>query len=140
MSNQNRKTKVKSNRLKKAFYVFLGSIFLFLGAIGIIIPLLPTTPFLLLSAACYYKGSKRMHNWIQKNRIFGEHIRNYKEGRGMLLKTKVITITILWASISYTALFIIQTIFIQIILITIAAGVTIHLLKIPTYKKSKKLV
>src|SRR3989337_662720 len=65
------------SKFKRGFFVIAGTVFLGLGVLGIALPILPTTPFLLLSAACYYKGSKRLHNWLMNNRWFGGYIRNY---------------------------------------------------------------
>ncbi len=124
------------SRLKKGFFVVAGSIFLALGCIGIVLPILPTTPFLLLSAACYYKGSERMHRWILNNRWFGSYIRNYKEGKGLSLKAKGFTLALLWIVISYSALFIVNVLIIQAILFAIAVGVSLHVVTLPTFKQA----
>ncbi len=124
------------SRLKKGFFVVAGSIFLALGCIGIVLPILPTTPFLLLSAACYYKGSERMHRWILNNRWFGSYIRNYKEGKGLSLKAKGFTLALLWILISYSALFIVNVLTIQAILFAIAVGVSLHIVTLPTFKQA----
>ena len=106
-----------------------------MAILGILLPLLPTTPFLLLAAACYAKGSKRFYNWLLNNKFFGKYITNYREGRGIPIKSKIITISLLWLTISYSVIFVV-TIFIgQLILILIATGVTYHILTINTLKK-----
>ena len=120
------------DEIKKGVFFLFGAIFLILGVIGVIIPILPTTPFLLLSAACFYKSSKRMHNWMFNNRWFGDYIRNYSEGKGISLKAKLFTLSLLWILILYSILMVIDNLFIQIILLIIAIGVTIHLIKLPT--------
>ena len=76
--------------IKKGILVASGTFFLVLGIIGIFIPLLPTTPFLLLAAACYIRGSKKFYYWLIKNKWFGKYIKNYQEGRGVPLKVKII--------------------------------------------------
>jgi len=124
------------SRLKKGLFVVAGSIFLALGCIGIVLPILPTTPFLLLSAACYYKGSERMHRWILNNRWFGSYIRNYREGRGLSLKAKGFTLALLWIVISYSALFVMNVLIVQVILFAIAVGVSLHIATLPTYKQA----
>ncbi len=122
--------------LKRGLLIIAGTISLAFGLLGIVLPVLPTTPFLLLSAACYYKGSKRMHNWLLNNRWFGGYIRNYMEGRGISLRTKVLAIALLWFFIAYSALFIINIFIFQIILFAIAVGVSVHLVTLPTFKKT----
>ncbi|UCG37119.1 MAG: YbaN family protein, partial [Candidatus Bathyarchaeota archaeon] len=81
-----------SSQFKKILFAVGGTVFLVLGCVGILLPILPTTPFLLLSATCYYKSSDRMHRWMLNNRIFKSYIRNYKEGNGISLKAKAFTI------------------------------------------------
>jgi uncharacterized membrane protein YbaN (DUF454 family) len=113
-----------------------GTISLALGTIGLFFPILPTTPFLLISAACYVRSSERMYNWLIKNRWFGNYIRNYQEGKGIPLKTKIFAISILWATILYSSFFILNEILIaQIVLLCVAVGVSVHLLRLPTFKK-----
>jgi len=121
--------------IKRCFFIAVGTIFLVLGAVGIFLPILPTTPFLLLSAACYYKGSERMHRWMLNNRWFGNYIRNYREGKGISLRAKAVTVSLLWAVIAYSALFMVNVIIVQIFLFIIAIGVSIHIITIPTFKK-----
>ncbi len=125
----------ESSVFKRSLYLVAGTIFLVIGCVGVVLPILPTTPFLLLSAACYYKSSERMHRWILNNRWFGNYIRNYKEGRGLPLKTKIFTLTLLWVVISYSALFVVSMFVIQVVLFAVAVGVSIHLITLPTFKQ-----
>jgi len=127
---------VESSRLKKGLLVVAGTISLGLGCVGIVLPVLPTTPFLLLSAACYYKGSERMHRWILNNRWFGNYIRSYKEGKGLSLKTKGFTLALLWLVIGYSALIIVNILIAQVILLVIAVGVSLHIITLPTLKQA----
>jgi hypothetical protein len=119
----------------KILLIVSGTFFLFLGLIGIFIPILPTTPFLLLAAACYARGSKKFYNWLINNRFLGKYIKNYREGRGISLKIKIITISILWITILFSTFLIVTNLLLQIILLIIAICVTIHLLTIKTMKK-----
>lgn len=121
-------------KIVRAFFFVVGTVSLVLGAIGIVLPILPTTPFLLLALACYLRSSDRMTHWILNNKYFGKYIRNYREGKGIPLKTKIFAISVLWISIIFSAFFIIQILIVQIILFVIAAGVTIHLIRLPTYR------
>jgi uncharacterized membrane protein YbaN (DUF454 family) len=123
------------NKLKRGLYFVSGTVFLILGGAGVFLPILPTTPFLLLSAACYYKSSKRMHNWMLHNRWFGKYLRNYSEGKGISLRAKLFTISLLWLLIIYSVFFVVSNLIVQIVLLSIAVGVTIHLIKLPTLKE-----
>lgn len=117
---------------KKHILIIAGTIFVLLGIIGIFLPILPTTPFLLLAAACYFRSSDRFYHWLLNNRILGTYIRNYLEGKGMPVKSKVITLFLLWLTIGLTILFGIQNIVVRIILVIIAMGVTIHIISLKT--------
>jgi len=121
------------NRIKKTFYFIFGTVFLVLGGVGVLLPILPTTPFLLLSAACYYRSSERMHNWMFTNKWFGTYLKNYAEGKGISKQAKIFTISALWILISYSVFFAVDNPLAQLALILIAIGVTIHLVKIPTF-------
>ena len=112
-----------------------GIICLSLGIIGIILPILPTTPFLLLAAACFSRSSERFYNWLLNNRILGSYIRNYREGKGMPKKVKIFTISMLWITILLTSFIFIQIIWVRYVLIIIAIAVTIHIILIRPKKK-----
>ena len=127
-------SKIKKHRVIRALLIVAGSISLVLGAVGIFIPVLPTTPFLLLSAACYMRSSERLLNWLLNNKWFGSYIRNYQEGKGIPKKTKIITLSILWITILYSTCFVVDEILIaQVALLLVAAGVSIHLIRTPTF-------
>jgi uncharacterized membrane protein YbaN (DUF454 family) len=128
------KTKTSQKIVRPLFFV-AGTISLVLGAIGIVLPILPTTPFLLLALACYCRSSERMTHWMLNNKYFGKYIRNYKEGKGIPLKTKLFAISILWITISYSALFVIPVWIAQLILFIIAAAVSFHITRLPTYRE-----
>ena len=130
------KREARPSEFKKGLFVVAGTISLGLGTVGIALPVLPTTPFLLLSAACYYKGSERLHRWMLNNRLFGEYLRNYKEGKGIPPRTKIFTLTLLWSVISFSALFMLNNPVIQIILFTIAIGVSTHIIMLPNFKRT----
>ncbi|PKK85447.1 MAG: DUF454 domain-containing protein [Thermoplasmata archaeon HGW-Thermoplasmata-1] len=115
------------DRLIKGALISAGTFFVGLGVLGIFLPLLPTTPFLLLAAACYAKGSKRFYNWLLSNKWFGNYIKNYREGKGVPLKVKILSISLLWLTIMFSTVFIGDNLFVRIILILIAIGVTIHM-------------
>jgi uncharacterized membrane protein YbaN (DUF454 family) len=132
-------SKLKKHRAIRALLIVAGSISLGLGTIGIFIPVLPTTPFLLISAACYMRSSERLLNWLLNNRWFGKYIKNYQEGRGIPKTTKIIALSFLWITILYSTFFVLNEILIaQVVLILIAVGVSIHLIRTPTFKVNAK--
>jgi len=125
-------------KLGKGLLLGVGTLSVALGALGIFLPLLPTTPFLLLAAICYARSSERFYNWLTTNRWFGEYIRNYREGKGIPLKQKILAIAVLWATIGYTAGFAISLWWMRLILLSIAIGVTLHLVHLKTFKPEKE--
>jgi len=129
----NDKRKLKSN-FSRWVLIIVGSFFAGLGILGIFLPLLPTTPFLLLAAACYIRSSERLYDWLMNNKWIGRYIKNYLEGKGIPLKSKVLSISALWITIGYSVFFVVNIFPVRIILILIAIGVTIHLLSIRTFK------
>jgi len=133
---------IESNQIKKAssrftrgILITAGTFFVGLGVLGIFLPLLPTTPFLLLAAACYARSSKRFYNWLLNNKWFGNYIKNYREKKGVPLKVKLSSISLLWITILFSALFVVDILLFRIILILIATGVTIHILSIRTLRR-----
>lgn len=121
--------------MRKYLLIAAGTLSLGLGVIGIFVPLLPTTPFLLLAAACYARGSRRLHDWLMSRPRLGEYIRRYREGLGIPLLSKIFTIGLLWATISFSALVAVESTAVRVLLFLIAAGVTTHLLTLPTFKR-----
>ncbi len=120
--------------VKKHLLVAAGSLSLGLGLIGIFVPLLPTTPFLLLAAACYARGSRRLHDWLMSRPRLGAYIRRYREGRGIPLGTKVFTVGLLWATIGVSLALASESAALRIVLLLVAFGVTIHVLTRPTFR------
>ena len=114
--------------LFKAVLVTLGTICLILGAIGVVVPLLPTTPFLLAAGACYAKSSTRMHNYLYNHRIFGDYLRNY-EKREMSTPHKVKTLALMWVGMGISML-LVGKLAVAIILGCVATAVTIHIVRL----------
>jgi hypothetical protein len=123
--------------IKRLLFVTLGTIFLVVGIVGILVPVLPTTPFLLLAASFYARGSRKFHNWLVNNRILGAYLKHYVNGKGMSLRAKLFTILLLWTAISFTVAFVIDELVVRIILILVAIGVSVHIALIKGYKKVK---
>ncbi|HYD60747.1 MAG TPA: YbaN family protein [Noviherbaspirillum sp.] len=114
----------------------IGSIAVVLAILGIFLPLLPTTPFLLLASACYLRGSERMHRWLRNHRLFGEYLRNFEDNRALPLRAKVVTLVMLWTSMAYS-IFIVKALLLRIMLAAIATGVTIMILRMKTLETSR---
>ncbi|MBE6343880.1 MAG: DUF454 domain-containing protein [Lentimicrobiaceae bacterium] len=112
----------------KILLITLGSLSLVLGVIGIFIPLLPTTPLLLLSAWCYFRSSEKLYLKLINSKHLGAYIRNFRENKVIPLKTKIYIISLLWISLIYCIFFVAAgMLWLQIILVIILIGVTIHI-------------
>lgn len=114
--------------------IIIGVAALGLGILGIFIPLLPTTPFLLLAAAAFLRGSQKLHDWLIHHRWFGTYIRNYREHRAITLRAKALTLTMLWGTIGYSVVAVAEQLWLRGLLVLIAVGVTIHIARLRTLK------
>lgn len=103
--------------------------------IGIFVPLLPTTPLLLLAAALYFKGSPRLYLWLTAHPRLGVYIRNYRENRAVTVQVKVAAISMLWATILLCIFLFAEPLWLKLLLAAVAIGVTIHLLSLKTLRK-----
>jgi len=113
-------------------FLSLGFILVGIGILGIFLPLLPTTIFLILASACFVKSSPRAHQWLKNHKWLGGYLKNYQEKSGLSIKSKIFTISILWASILFSAFVLTEAFYIRLLLLFIAVGVTIHLMSIKT--------
>jgi len=120
------------DKIKRIALIVCGTLCVAMGVVGIFLPLLPTTPFLLLAAVCYARSSRRFYHWLITNRWCGAYIRHYREGRGIPRQQKVLTLLLLWLTIGSTAGFAVSLWWVRLVLIGIAVAVTIHLLRIKT--------
>ncbi len=118
----------------RTLLIIAGTFFTGLGIFGAFVPVLPTTPFFLLAAACYARSSQRFYRWLLDNRWFGNYIRAYVEKRGVPVRVKAVTIALLWITIGASALFATKSLAIRAVLVLIAIGVTVHILRIRTAK------
>ncbi|WP_225423639.1 YbaN family protein [Agrilactobacillus yilanensis] len=113
---------IRRKFLKKIIYICGGYIFFALGAIGSFVPLLPTTPFLLLAVFCFSKSSKRFQNWIENTKLYQKHLKDYVEQKGMPLKQKL-WIQLLASTMMLISFFLIDSIHARILLIV---GILVH--------------
>ena len=133
----------KGNKAARAVWFIAGMICLVFGMVGIVLPILPTTPFLIASAACFCKSPTRMYDWLLSNKWFGEYIRNYKEGRGLPMRTKIWALTVLWVTIGVSTVFFLNRLLppqlvlpMQLIMVAVAIAISAHILRLPTFRKS----
>lgn len=115
-----------------------GIISVALGIIGIVVPILPTTPFLLLAAFLFVRSSTRLYRWLLTHKILGNYIRNYIHHRSIDRNIKIFTLLLLWGTILFSVYITRNTPWVQVLLIVIAIGVSIHILTLNTTPKQKK--
>lgn len=115
----------------KVLFNMVGCIAVALAILGIFLPLLPTTPFLLLASACFLRGSTRMHRWLMSNPLFGEYIRNIEEKRGIPWKAKGTILLLMWGSLSWS-IFLVHSTPVRVALLMIGVGVTVYLFRMKT--------
>lgn len=125
---------VSNSRLARWLYLSAGCVLVGIGVLGIFLPLLPTTIFFILAAGCFGKSSPGAYRWLNTNRCFGKYLRNYRERHGATVGTKVTSLGSLWFGIGAAAFFA-HTPWISVVLLAIAVGVSIHLLRLTTIRE-----
>jgi uncharacterized protein len=120
--------------MKKYLYLTAGFLTLGTGVVGIFIPVLPTTPFLLLAAACFLKSSEKMYTWLIGHKVFGKYIENYIKYKAVSRNSKIVSIAVLWAVLS-VSLFASDSLHIKLFLLIIGVGVTCHLVLLKSLEK-----
>ena len=118
----------------KYILIILGSLSLALGIIGIFLPLLPTTPLLLLSAALYVRSSEKMYHWLIHHKYLGNYIQNFREHRAIPLRAKIISVSMVWISLIYCSITISELLWIKALFLILASGITWHILSYKTLK------
>ena len=119
-------------KLVRVVLIAAGTVSVGLGILGIFLPLLPTTPFLLLAAVCYAKSSERLYNWLLGNRYFGSYIRNYREKKGIPVMAKITAIVFLNITMGYAIFFVVHYFWLKVMLFLIAVGVVVHICSMKT--------
>ncbi len=128
------KVEIHTNKFTRVLLITAGWFLVTLGVIGIFLPVMPTTIFLILAAAAFARSSEKFYNWLINNKHLGKFIRDYREHRGMPVRAKVIAILMLNIAIGYSALFAVETLWVKILLFAIAVSVTIYILSIKTLR------
>ena len=111
----------------------LGFLFLGIGAAGVFMPLLPTTPFVILAAVCFSYSNHKFYQWLRRSSFFGTYIVHYEEKQGVPMSLKIKSIVFVWVSLTLSMIAL-QTLWAYILLCVIGVGVTVHLLMIKTKK------
>lgn len=125
----------KCGRVRKTLLIVAGVVSLVLGGIGVFLPLLPTTPFVLLAAGCFAGSSPAMHRWLCRSRFFGEYIENYRTNAGVSKSVKVRAIVFLWTGLALSAAAIHKPL-VWMILAVIGICVSAHLIMMKTKKEN----
>lgn len=118
----------------KMILTIVGLISLALGITGIFLPVLPTTPFLLLSAALFLKSNKGLYDWLLDHPRLGTYIRNFMEYKAIPLRIKILSVSMVWMTLSYYAIFVAEHWLFRVFFIVLAIGITIHILSYATLK------
>lgn len=117
--------------MKNAVLIILGFLALLIGGIGALIPIMPTTPFVLLAAACFAGGSPRLHKKLKETKYFGEFVQNYECKTGISKSVKAKAVIFLWLTLCISA-FIFHKPIVILILFIVGLAVTLHILLIKT--------
>jgi len=121
-------------RVKKIMLSACGLLALALATAGIFLPLLPTTPFLLLAAACFFRSSERLYNWLIAHKHFGRMIRQYREHHAISRRARLATLALLWVTLAFSGLVALEAPWARILLLAVGVGVSLHLLRMKTLK------
>ncbi len=131
VENARRGGSVTWSMLKGRLLVVAGFISVGIGVVGVVVPLLPTTPFLLLAAYCFLRGSPRWHAWLLGNRVLGRYIHDYLTQRAVPRRTKIAALVVLWVCLIVSAA-LVRIWYVALILAVIGIAVTIHILRLRT--------
>ena len=102
------KVKEAKNPLLRFLWVGLGFLFVGLGAIGAVVPGMPTTVFLVLAAACFIRSSQRLYDWLISNKTFGPYLKDYREGKGIPRRAKVLALSMIVIFVSFAVFYAIE--------------------------------
>lgn len=130
---------INCRNMRKIVFITIGIISIILGVIGIFVPGLPTTPFLLLSSWLFYKSSKRLHGALHRSKWLGKYIRRYESKQGVTLLSKLLSIGCMWIMINLSAFCAFENWHVRIVLFALGIVGTVSILVIvPTRKGGKQ--
>lgn len=121
----------------KLLLIIFGTISLALGIMGVFLPLLPTTPFLLLAAALYFRSSPRLYDWLLSHKHLGPYIRNFRENKAIPLHVKIVSVSLVWITLLYCTFFVVEHLLLKVFFMVLASAVTYHILSYKTLNRAK---
>lgn len=128
--------KIEQNKFKRIFYFVCGIICVILGLIGIVLPVWPTTIFIILAAWFFIRSSEKYYNILIRNRILGRMVRNYQEFKGIEKNTRIKSLLVLWVTLLISFL-LVDKLWVQILLIVVGIGVSWHLFALRTLSEDE---
>ena len=108
------------NPIAKILWILLGSFFVMIGAIGAVVPGLPTTLFLILAAACYIRSSQKLYDWLITNKTFGPYLKDYREGKGMPRNAKILAVSMIVLFVGYAIIFALEGLMLKVFVVCLA--------------------
>ena len=124
--------KKDTGTIKRYIYLIVGSLALAAGILGVFLPILPTTPFVLLAAWCFLRSSEKLYEWVINNETFGPTVLNFQQGKGITQKTRIRAIVMMWVTISVSAYFFVSNLYVIALMYLIAISVSLYLFRLPT--------
>lgn len=110
----------------------VGTVFVALGLIGLFLPVLPTTPFMLLAAACYARASKRFYDWLLSNRTFGPMIHEWRKHRSIPYRTKLAAIGLMLATLAISIVFFVEPAWLKAVLAAMGLALAVWMYRLPS--------
>ena len=132
MTSIQENNKKDTGTFRRYLYLIVGSLALAAGVLGVFLPILPTTPFVLLAAWCFLRSSDKLYAWVIDNETFGPTVKNYQEGKGITQKTRIKAIVMMWATISISVYFFVSNLYVIAVMYLIAISVSLYLYRLPT--------
>ncbi len=125
--------KETKNPIAKILWILLGSFFVMIGAIGAVVPGLPTTLFLILAAACYIRSSQKLYDWLITNKTFGPYLKDYREGKGMPKNAKILAVSMIIIFVGYAVFFALDGLMLKVFVGLFGlVGIFYIILKVPS--------
>lgn len=122
---------------KRNLLIVAGTLSFALGVLGIFLPLLPTTPFLLLAGACYARASTKFYNWLMNHRVLGGYIRDWRSNKGIPVRTKVLALSLMAICFGISAVLVVKSLYPRIGFLSIGVLVAIYIIRLPTRRQSE---